>query len=398
MISEKDAETLFALQERYRVTEMTRYTCNHQVLQNVLRRIAGGPAVSATLTERGHSLEGRNITMASFGNGPVEVLLWSQMHGDEPTATLAIVDILQFLAEHARTDGWVQEIMRRSTVRFLPMLNPDGAERGQRQTAVHIDVNRDAGALASPEARILKRAHEEFRPAFGFNLHDQELSSAGNTPSVAAVSLLAPAPDVLQSRTPVRIRAMKIGAVVASSLKYFVAGHIATYADTHEPRAFGDSMQAWGTSTLLIESGHWRGDPAKEFIRRLNFVGILSALRSIAEDSFHQADLGQYENLQPNGKRLFDVILHGLMLHHPGGWSHSVDVGLMGVPGSEEPGGDGTGRYRRMVVKEIGDLSTCAALAQIEALGCALPHTGISIDQVVSPPELLRLLGLNGLT
>jgi len=54
------------------------------------------------------------------------------------------------------------------------MLNPDGAERFTRRTAQMIDMNRDASALATPEAKILKSTHDMYQPEYGFNLHDQE--------------------------------------------------------------------------------------------------------------------------------------------------------------------------------------------------------------------------------
>lgn len=37
----------------------------------------------------GHSTEGREINLVSVGKGKTTVLLWSQMHGDESTATMA---------------------------------------------------------------------------------------------------------------------------------------------------------------------------------------------------------------------------------------------------------------------------------------------------------------------
>ena len=44
--------------------------------------------------EIGRSLEGRAIEHVWFGTGATHVLLWSQMHGDEPTATCALLDVL----------------------------------------------------------------------------------------------------------------------------------------------------------------------------------------------------------------------------------------------------------------------------------------------------------------
>ena len=51
----------------------------------------------------GESVEGRAINMVEAGTGAFPVLLWSQMHGDEPTATAALFDIFEYLRRHRDT-------------------------------------------------------------------------------------------------------------------------------------------------------------------------------------------------------------------------------------------------------------------------------------------------------
>ena len=82
----------------------------------------------------GGSVEGRSINHVWFGSGPIHVLLWSQMHGDEPTATRALLDIMHILAGH-QADAPVQRLLEQLTIHFVPMLNPDGAQRFQRRNA-----------------------------------------------------------------------------------------------------------------------------------------------------------------------------------------------------------------------------------------------------------------------
>src|SRR3546814_10344937 len=73
-------------------------------------------------------------------------------------------------------------------------MNPDGAARFQRRNAQGIDINRDARALVSPEARALHDLRERVKPAFGFNLHDQQVGyRAGDSDRGTAIALLAPA-------------------------------------------------------------------------------------------------------------------------------------------------------------------------------------------------------------
>ena len=92
--------------------------------------------------------------------------LWSQMHGNEPTATQAIFDILNFLnSPDFKVEK--QEILSNLTLHFLPMLNPDGAELYQRRNTLGIDINRDALRLQSPEGRTLKRVRDSLEADFG---------------------------------------------------------------------------------------------------------------------------------------------------------------------------------------------------------------------------------------
>src|SRR5262245_14111993 len=80
----------------------------------------------------GESIEGRSINYVRTGTGPIPVLLWSQMHGDESTATSALFDVFEYL-QRRRQDPVVMRILSRLTLHVVPMLNPDGAERFERR-------------------------------------------------------------------------------------------------------------------------------------------------------------------------------------------------------------------------------------------------------------------------
>ncbi|HEY0094322.1 MAG TPA: M14 family zinc carboxypeptidase, partial [Archangium sp.] len=150
----------------------------------------------------GHSVEGRALYHVSLGTGPRHVLLWSQMHGDEPTATTALLDFLEYVRTH-REEPWVARILSELTLHAVPMINPDGAERYQRRNAQGIDINRDALALQTPEARTLKALRDRLKPFIGFNLHNQSWRHAvGKTGRPASISLLAAAFDEPRSDNP----------------------------------------------------------------------------------------------------------------------------------------------------------------------------------------------------
>jgi hypothetical protein len=259
----------------------------------------------------GQSFELRPIRLVSVGTGAKSVLLWTQMHGDESTATMAVADILRHLAL-TREEAATRQLLSALSIHVLPILNPDGAARFQRRTVQGIDMNRDALAQRTPEARILTQLQKQLKPQFGFNLHDQELSTVGSTKDLAAVALLAPAYNAERSFNEIRTRAAKVATVFASVMQRLNPKRTTRYDDAFEARAFGDNMQKWGTSTVLVESGHALNDPEKDSIRKLTAVGLLTSLLAIADGSFERYNTALYDALPLNGKRA----------HHRGGSWH----------------------------------------------------------------------------
>ena len=308
---------LCALHDIARVSGLDQRGFGPEAYWTILDPLLDGSA--ALTSERvGESAEGRPLRMVSFGEGEVGVLAWSQMHGDESTATMALADIFSLIAGHPE-NARVRTLSHRLRLHFLPMLNPDGAARFQRHNAAGIDVNRDARRLATPEGRALKSVHDRIRPEFGFNLHDQSPRfRVGDTDRMAAIALLAPAHSDDREIGERRRAAMRVCGVVRRAIEPLVGGHVTRYDDAFNPRAFGDLMGAWGASTILIESGGRPGDPQKQHLRMVNFVGILSALAAIADGSYAEADLALYDGLPPNGRMVSDLLLAGGTLIAPG--------------------------------------------------------------------------------
>lgn len=308
---------LRALHEIVRVSGLDQRRFGPEAYWTILEPILDGSAALAC--ERvGETAEGRPLRMVSFGKGEMGVLAWSQMHGDESTASMALADIISFLAQHPE-HTLVRALSRHLSLHFVPMLNPDGAARFQRHNAAGIDVNRDARCLATPEGRALKSVHDRIRPTFGFNLHDQSPRfRVGGSDRMAAIALLAPAHNDEGDVSERRRAAMRVCGVVRRAIEPLVGGHVTRYDDAFNPRAFGDLMGTWGTSTILLESGGWPDDPHKQHLRMVNFVGILSALESIADGSFAEVDLALYDGLPPNGRMVSDLLLAGGTLIAPG--------------------------------------------------------------------------------
>ncbi|MGH7562444.1 MAG: M14 family zinc carboxypeptidase [Gemmatimonadales bacterium] len=351
------------LAARHQVGDIESRRFTYDDFWKAVRSVTGSGALR--VEEIGRSLQGRQIRAVRFGEGPTRVLLWSQMHGNESTATMALADIFRFLADRS-PDALRDRLRRELTIVFVPMLNPDGAEVFRRENAVGIDVNRDARALATPEGRALKSLRDRLRPDFGFNLHDQNARTrAGTDGPPAAIALLAPAYDEEKRYNEVRTRARLVAAGLAAALESELAGRIARYDDTYNPRAFGDLMQSWGTSTVLIESGVLPNDPEKQRLRALNVAAILGALDVIASRTWSRADPGRYENLPRNAPGAVDLLVRGGRLVLPGRPPAVVQADLALT--WDDPVARTGSRLR-----DVGDLEGVVALDTIDVSGLFL--------------------------
>lgn len=317
----------------------------------------------------GKSVEGRDLYLVKAGTGKTKVMLWSQMHGDESTATMALFDLFNFLQQSDQLDPIRQQILQNTTLYIVPMLNPDGAEQFKRRNALAIDLNRDALRLQSPEARLLKSLRDSLNPEFGFNLHDQSRHyTVGTTSKPATISFLAPAFDYVQTVNTVRGRAMRTIVGMNEALQQLIPGQVAKYSDEHEPRAFGDNIQKWGTSVILIESGGYQNDPEKQRIRQLNFASIVSALHLIAGKGYTNYALEDYYKIPENERYLYDVVVRNVR-YESNDRNILLDVGIIR---DEVPSPNDKGFYHRSSVQEIGDMSVFHGYEEVNGEGLTL--------------------------
>lgn len=338
----------------------------------------------------GQSIEGRRIDLISWGNGPTTVLLWSQMHGDEATATAALFDIFNFLqGSEDGYDDFRARLRDSLTLYVIPMLNPDGAEVFTRRNALGVDLNRDALRLANPETALLKAVRDSLDAEWGFNLHDQSRYYGAGYPTEqpASISLLAPAVDFARSVTPGRGDAMQLIVLINTVLQSVVPGGVARWDDAFEPRAFGDNMQKWGTRTVLIESGGYPGDPEKQTVRRFNFIAILAALDGIATGSYRQLDRAAYDRI-PNNKSavFFDLLLREVTVSLDGK-DYLLDLGFRN---NEYDFADDRRFYTEARLDDLGDLSYFRGYAELAGQGLrAVP--GRELDRSVTGAQLAQL-------
>jgi len=257
----------------------------------------------------GQSLQNQNIYRIKFGNGATKVALWTQMHGNEPTATAAIFDLFNFLQSDAAVETykfWAEKL----EILIIPLVNPDGCNLYQRRNAAEIDINRDAVALSTPEAQLLMHELTSFAPKFGFNLHDQETYyTVSNTEKPATISFLAPSYNVHRETDAKRLRSMQVISSMNQALQPLIPNCVAKYSDEFYPSAFGDNLQKFGISTILIESGGYYNDPEKQVAREMNFVALLAGLNAIASETYLSEKKETYDAIPENGKLLFDLLI-----------------------------------------------------------------------------------------
>jgi hypothetical protein len=321
------------------------------------------------IEKAGESLEGRSINHVRIGRGAFRVMLWSQMHGDEPTATSALFDLFEYLQRH-RDEPPVRRILSELTLHVVPMLNPDGAERFQRRNAQSIDINRDALRLQTPEGRVLKALRDRLNPRVGFNLHNQNWrTSVGDPPKPASISLLSVAYDEARTENAGRRLTKKLCAVIRDSLEPFASGQIGRYDDEFEVRAFGDNITLWGTPVVLIETGPWPSETPDPALVRLNFIALVSALDAMATGQVERADPKRYETLPVNESRDFYVLVqNGTVIAGTGVPPFIADVGIVA---NRRVRTTGSNREIQLSlnIDDLGDLRTQGALRTIDATG-----------------------------
>lgn len=298
--------------EKQHISNILPSNVRHKDLQNYLMQLK---KLGLKVEEVGRSYANREIYQVEFGKGATKIFLWSQMHGDEPTATSSLIDMFAYLQKN-RDKEWVKELEKTLTIRAVPMLNPDGSEIYQRRSLQGIDINRDAALLQTPEARLLKQLRDDWSPNIGFNLHNQQgLTTVGGTTKQAAISFLVV--TGANQNTEGNERSKRICSVMISALQTFIGGNIGRYVDSYNPSAFGDKFSDWGTPAILIETGALQSKD-EMFLVKMNFIAFLSALKAVADSSEKTASPANYEAIPFNSSgRIFNVIFRGANIVNP---------------------------------------------------------------------------------
>jgi len=383
-------EELFNEYSKYEVEGFSNMKVDPDFLQKQIDLITDKAPGLFEIRLLGHSVEDRPIRMVSIGNGDIDVLMWSQMHGNESTATRSIVDLLSFIAEN-REQKSVNSLLQDLRIHFIPMLNPDGASRWTRENAIGIDLNRDALRLIAPESQILKRVRDSLNADYGFNLHDQsKYYNVERLSNEASISFLATAFDYEKSRSAGRDEAMQLISYLYQINQKYIPNHTGRYNDDFEPRAFGDNIQKWGTKLILIETGGFKNDPNKQLGRKLNFVLIGSALEAIRKGLHKAIAVEQYSQIPSNDRNLFDLKIEKVQKKVNGSY-YTVDLGYY-IEKSDNVSNKDQVVYQ-VTLENQGDLSTYAGYKSLNAEGLKILFPKVYNGRIKNSAHEKLLLG-----
>ncbi|MBH46103.1 MAG: peptidase M14 [Flavobacteriaceae bacterium] len=311
----------------------------------------------------GQSVLKQPITAHRIGNGPIKVLIWSQMHGNESTTTRALFDLIKHL--HS-SDG--NSLLENLSLMVIPQLNPDGASAYTRLNGNDIDLNRDAIALSQPESIALKKVFDAFTPDFCFNLHGQRsIFSAGKKGKPATLSFLSPAADKALTVTPARTKAMKLISSVAGALQSDLPNQMGRYDDTFNPNCVGDSFTAHGVPTVLFEAGHYGMDYDRNFTKEMVFKALMSSLIGISSEKYLESSVEDYQAIPENEEDYVDLIIKNVTIETDAGIFKNQELAVIYQEAMKE--------------KSVGFTPTCFAFAEKINL---LAHKTVRVHEVMN--------------
>jgi len=313
----------------------------------------------------GYSVLKQPIYAHSLGNGPIKVLIWSQMHGNESTTTRALKDVFDFLFQPSG-----KRLLEALTLMIVPQLNPDGADAYTRQNANGVDLNRDALDLTQPESNALEALFKRFIPNFCFNLHGQRsIFSAGKNGKPATLSFLSPAANQERGITDARTKAMQLIACIHKSLQEYIPGQIGRYNDTFNPNCVGDRFTSLGVPTVLYESGHHGLDYDRNFTKEVTVKALISGLQSIASRDYLKQSIDNYNLIPQNSEDYVDLIIQNIEIRSEG---HVYKNQELAIQFTEQKVGD-----------EVHFIPICVDFA--EKIDC-LAHQVLTADEVFHEP------------
>ena len=119
------------------------------------------------LVRVGYPLPDSDEEIASGRN----LLIMGTFHGNEPSGREMSLKLMRDLAYTEDPD--MLELLEKSTILFLPTVNPDGREANRRRNNDNHDLNRDGVILKTPEVQTLAKILKDFKPDIVLDAHER---------------------------------------------------------------------------------------------------------------------------------------------------------------------------------------------------------------------------------
>ncbi|MGB2992766.1 MAG: M14 family zinc carboxypeptidase [Paenisporosarcina sp.] len=170
---------------------------SHSELQKTLSQIEASSKGIVQVEVAGQSHNGLDIYTATVGTGDKVILVQSEIHGNEKTGTVALLNLLKNLSTNSKQ---AQEIRKELTLVFMPMMNPDASEADKRRNSMTWDEvlnNFPQLTGAKPSWNYLDRGisqsynygenpgfdvNRDFNPNLNYVPEAQDFPGASNTP------------------------------------------------------------------------------------------------------------------------------------------------------------------------------------------------------------------------
>lgn len=325
------------------------------------------------LTEIGRSELNKPIYKLTLGKGPKNILLWTQMHGNETTGTLSCLDLLKFFENE---NNCSHEILSKFTLDIIFMLNPDGAEIWTRRNRLGIDINRDFLTASSIEMQVLKKTASEKKYDLAFNLHDQRtIFGVEGKKEPATLAFLSPSESVDRKVTETRKKSMGLIADIYKEISKLLPNKISRFTDEFYPRSVGDNFQKLGIPTILFEGGHFPKDYYRQKTRRYFTLSLITALYYASIKDEWQKGYELYNEIPNNSLSFFDIIYRNVCIREDK--KDTVDIGIQYV----EKITKGENELSFIAkIEDIGDLSFMYGHEEIDAEGRCIVFADSSIQ------------------
>ena len=326
------------------------------------------------ITEIGKSVQQRSIYQVQIGTGKTKILMWSQMHGNEPTTTKGLFDFFNFLSKDSEL---AQQIKNKYTLLCIPMLNPDGAFAYTRENANSVDLNRDAYLASQPEMKLLRILYEEFKPDYCYNLHDQRTifgTEGFNLP--ATMSFLAPAFNKDRDYNEVRMKAIVIINKMNRVLQEYIPYQIGRFDDSYNVNCTGDYFTTQNTPTILFEAGHFQMDYDRDESRKYVFISLLSSLLDNYENVIVDNELDNYLRIPQNNKRFFDFIYKNVKII-----DNSVEK-IINFAAQYDEVLENNEIYFKAKISKVSDLEEYSGHTEYDCESMLFSENGINIPEI----------------